>query len=262
MTGRPNFCLMSRSRATVSLPCSCRMSGCSASTMLASVASSASTVSATLTARLLDPPAELARRLEAEMPRRRRKEHEPTMSAPASSAASSVSRVDRPQILTSRDMVSRTGSGRLLGVAEMASGEAGSTTSRPACLARRRRKSRPARAPAAARTRHARGQRAARRSASCALAARASASCWRAARRQRRCPNQVAQPPATTPGIATAMIRTNSGSETAIAGSVELNGSNDTVTKCRLATANTMKIRPSGMSDQSRSGIFAWHRSF
>ena len=55
-------------------------------------------------------------------------------------------------------------------------------------------------------------------------------------------------PPATTPRIATAMMRTNSGSETASAGSVELKGSNDTVTKCRLATAKTMKIRPSGMT--------------
>ena len=67
---------MSRSRATVSLPCSCRMSGCSASTILASVASSASTVSATFDGAALGLLAELARGLEAEMPRRRRKEHE------------------------------------------------------------------------------------------------------------------------------------------------------------------------------------------
>ena len=53
MTGNPNFGLMSRSRAVVSLPCNCRMSGRSVSTMLSSVASSASTVSATLTARPL-----------------------------------------------------------------------------------------------------------------------------------------------------------------------------------------------------------------
>src|SRR5262249_40030605 len=46
--------------------------------------------------------------------------------------------------------------------------------------------------------------------------------------------------------IATRMISTNSGMEIDTDGSVELKGSNETVTKCRLATANTMKIRPSG----------------
>src|SRR5262249_32120354 len=56
----------------------------------------------------------------------------------------------------------------------------------------------------------------------------------------------VAQPPAATPMIATAMINTNRGSETDSAGSVALNGSNDTATKCRLATANTRKIKLSG----------------
>src|SRR4029450_3072747 len=40
----------------------------------------------------------------------------------------------------------------------------------------------------------------------------------------------------------------HSGSDTAIAGSVELKGSNDTVTKWRLATAKTMKISPKGMT--------------
>ena len=44
------------------------------------------------------------------------------------------------------------------------------------------------------------------------------------------------------------MITANSGIETAIAGSAALNGSNDTVTKCRLATAKTMKISPRGMT--------------
>src|SRR5882724_3719957 len=88
----------------------------------------------------------------------------------------------------------------------------------------------------------------ARRSASCARACRAAASCWRAARRQWRCRNQVAEPPATTPVIAAAMMTTNSGSLTATDGSVELNGSNDTVTRWRLATAKMMKIRPSGIS--------------
>src|SRR3954454_7031423 len=55
-------------------------------------------------------------------------------------------------------------------------------------------------------------------------------------------------PPAATPRMATEMITTNSGIDTAIAGSVELKGSNDTVTKWRLATAKTMKMRPKGMT--------------
>ena len=60
--------------------------------------------------------------------------------------------------------------------------------------------------------------------------------------------NQVAMPPAATPRMATAMITANSGIDTAIAGSVELKGSNDTVTKWRLATAKTMEMRPKGMT--------------
>src|ERR1035437_3019514 len=111
MTGNPNVCLMSRSRATVSLPCNCKMSGCSASMRLASVASSASTVSATFDAR---PFARLPS--SRAIPRLRcrgdgGKNTNPTMSAPASSATSSVSRVDRPQILTIRDMFQGTGWG-------------------------------------------------------------------------------------------------------------------------------------------------------
>src|SRR5260370_10782327 len=54
------------------------------------------------------------------------------MSAPACSATSSVSRVDRPQILTSRDMFQDTGWG---GDARPESDGPRSTTSRPACLA-------------------------------------------------------------------------------------------------------------------------------
>ena len=46
--------------------------------------------------------AELARRVKRHVARRGRKKHEPTMSAPASSATSRVSGVDRPQILTRR----------------------------------------------------------------------------------------------------------------------------------------------------------------
>src|SRR3954471_21943053 len=89
---------------------------------------------------------------------------------------------------------------------------------------------------------------AALKSAVSALARWASVSCWRAARRQWRWRNQVAMPPAATPRMATAMITANSGIDTAIAGSVELKGSNDTVTKWRLATAKTMKISPKGMT--------------
>src|SRR5882757_7312106 len=87
-----------------------------------------------------------------------------------------------------------------------------------------------------------------RSSASCACACLASASCCRAARRQWRCRNQVAVPPATTPRIATTMMTVNSGMVTLIDGSRVLNGSNDTVTKCRLATAKTTNSRPSGIT--------------
>src|SRR6185312_1147606 len=89
-----------------------------------------------------------------------------------------------------------------------------------------------------------------RSSANCALAVRAAASCCRAARHQRRWPNQVTQPPATTPRIATAMISAKSGIETATDGWAELKGSNDTVTKWRFATAKVTKIRPSRMANK------------
>src|SRR5436305_3903674 len=55
-------------------------------------------------------------------------------------------------------------------------------------------------------------------------------------------------PPASTPRIATTMIRANSGIAVATDGSRELNGSNETVTKCRLATANTTNNSPSGIT--------------
>ena len=118
----------------VSLPCNCSRSGRSVSTMFSSVASSASTVSATLVARPLAclPSSRAVSRL------RWRgdggKNTKPTMSAPASSATSSVSRVDRPQILTSRGMVSRERISSPVTGWNRADG-AGSTTSRPACLA-------------------------------------------------------------------------------------------------------------------------------
>ena len=61
-------------------------------------------------------------------------------------------------------------------------------------------------------------------------------------------PDQVAAPPATTPRIATTIMTTNSGIVTPTDGSRVLNGSNDTVTKCRLATAKTTNSRPSGIT--------------
>ena len=86
-----------------------------------------------------------------------------------------------------------------------------------------------------------------RKSASSARACRASASYCRAARRQRPWPNHVAMPPAITPKIATAMMTMNSGSVTPSPGSLELNGSNDSVTTWRLATANTTNRIASGI---------------
>ena len=72
---------------------------------------------------------------------------------------------------------------------------------------------------------------AARKSASWARMSWVSISCCRAARRQRRCPNQVARPPAMTPSIAITMISANSGIDTETDGLAVLKGSNETVTK-------------------------------
>ena len=58
-------------------------------------------------------------------------------------------------------------------------------------------------------------------------------------------------PPAVTPRIATAMMTTKSGNVALIEGSVTLNGSNDTVTSRRLATANTTKTTLSGISTRA-----------
>ena len=62
-------------------------------------------------------------------------------------------------------------------------------------------------------------------------------------------------PPAATPKIATAMITTNSGIVTATDGLTELNGSNDTVTKWRLATAKTTKRMPKGMTTSAEKNF-------
>src|SRR3954447_13655393 len=76
------------------------MSGCSASTMLVSIVSPASTVSATFLARPFTR-AESSRAVWNEMFRGLEgKNTKPTASAPASSATSSVSGVESPQILT------------------------------------------------------------------------------------------------------------------------------------------------------------------
>ena len=199
MTGNPNVCLMSRSRATVSLPCSCRISGCSASTMLASVASSASTVSATFDGAAFGLPAEIARRLQAEMTGRGRKEHE--SHHVRAGLQRDVERLARGQAANFDDQGHGSGHGLGRRRQRRKSDRDGprSTTSRPACLARRPHIRRPAAGPEGAADRTARASAPARRSASCARACRASASCWRAARRQCRCRNQVAEPPATTP---------------------------------------------------------------
>ena len=218
----PNFCLMSRSRATVSLPCNCRISGCSASTILASVASSASTVSATLTARPLAclPSSRAVSRLRCRG--EGGKNTNPTMSAPASQR--DVERLARGQAANFDDQGhgSGHGLGRRQGRNRRIRSGAGSTTSRPACLARQPHTAARRRGAEGAADRRARSAAPARRSASWARACRASASCWRAARRQWRCRNQVAEPPATTPRIATAMMTTNSGSLTATDGSARI----------------------------------------
>ena len=98
-------CPARRPRARgVSVPCSCSRSGCSASTIAPRVASSASTVSATM--RALPSTRATSRRATPGSTWRglRGKTTKPTMSAPASSAASSVTGSVRPQIFTMRDI--------------------------------------------------------------------------------------------------------------------------------------------------------------
>ena len=224
---------MSRSRAVVSLPCNCRISGCNVSTMLASVASSASTVSATFTARPLACLPRSRAVFEAEMPRRGGKNTNPTMSAPACSAASSVSRVDRPQILTSQGHGFRARIKMRPAATTAGQATGGAVLQRRALLV----------SPDGPVT-------AALRSEPEGAADRlAGPPCWRADRPVAPEPaghrlraaappaasaaaaNQVAEPPATTPAIATTMMMTNSGNVIAIDGLLELNGSNDTVTR-------------------------------
>ena len=100
IVGRAQSSPIRLTRAGLSRPCNCRTSGSNASTMRLSASSSASTVSATIFARprALCPSARACpqstwRGLFG-------KNTKPTMSAPASSAASRVAAVERPQILT------------------------------------------------------------------------------------------------------------------------------------------------------------------
>ena len=79
ITGSPNRVRTTTTRSGVSRPCSCSMSGLSASMLAASKSSSASTDSATLRGAAAHAGAERPRGLEADMPRRRRKEHEADM---------------------------------------------------------------------------------------------------------------------------------------------------------------------------------------
>src|SRR3954468_15212651 len=105
ITGRRKRERTAATRSGVSPPCNCSMSGFSASTTRSSSASVASTDSATFFAR---PFTRSPRVRAASMPRLRGdggKNTKPTISAPASSAASSASGVFRPQILTKRGMM-------------------------------------------------------------------------------------------------------------------------------------------------------------
>ena len=104
ITGRPKRVRNAATRSGVSLPCSCSMSGLSASTMPASVSSLASTVSATLPARPCTRCPSARAASSARLRGLGGKNTKPTMSAPDSSATSSASGVFRPQILTINGM--------------------------------------------------------------------------------------------------------------------------------------------------------------
>src|ERR1700728_654359 len=60
------------------------------------------------------------------------------------------------------------------------------------------------------------------------------------------CRNHAATPPISTPIMSKRIISANSGKVTAAAGSFPPNGSSETVTICRLATANAMMMTASG----------------
>ena len=243
---------MSRSRATVSLPCSCKMSGCSASTILASVASSASTVSATLIARPLAclPSSRAVSRLicRGDGGKNTKPDHV------GAGLQRDVERLARGQAANFDDQghgFSRHGfwaaatglnqqlTGRVLQRRALLVSPTGPIERRPASVqeaaAVRPRGRRIGAQIGQLRPRlHGHRPRAGARHAASGAAGTRSPS----------------RPP-PRPMIATAMMTTNSGSVTATDGSVELNGSNDTVTRWRLATAKTMKIRPSGISTRA-----------
>src|SRR3954470_14886364 len=105
ITGRRKRVRTVATRSGVSLPCNCSMSGFSASTTRSSSPMVASTDSATFWAR---PFTRSPKARAASTPRSRGdggKNTKPTMSAPASRAASSVSGVFKPQILTKTGML-------------------------------------------------------------------------------------------------------------------------------------------------------------
>ena len=105
ITGSPNFARRSSKRSGVSLPCSCKISGRRASTSAAKTSSVASTVSDTFNAR---PATRAPSALAVSRPMFRGlggKNTKPTMSAPASSAASRDSGVESPQILTREEVM-------------------------------------------------------------------------------------------------------------------------------------------------------------
>src|SRR5262245_15630411 len=104
MTGRAKRARTATTRSGVSSPWSCSMSGLSAAMLAASSSSSASTESATLIAlpRTRTPSARAASK--STWRGEAAKNTKPTMSAPASSAASSASGVVRPQILITTGM--------------------------------------------------------------------------------------------------------------------------------------------------------------
>src|SRR6185437_2844139 len=105
ITGKPNRLRNSVTRPGGSMPSNCSMSGLSASMIAVNASSLASTVSATLPAR---PCTRLPSARAASSARWRGlggKNTKPTKAAPESSATSSACGVDRPQILTNRDIV-------------------------------------------------------------------------------------------------------------------------------------------------------------
>src|SRR6185312_2685569 len=82
----------------------------------------------------------------------------------------------------------------------------------------------------------------------------ASSCALRAARYRRNCRANEARPPITTPMIIAAKITMKSGSDSAAAGACDENGSKETTTVVRFATANRMiKVASGTRTIQNRS---------